>query len=55
MNVDYCQTLSAALFTGGSSKGVKYLTFPETDNSSLIALDNGKIDVLVGGRIQRKL
>eukprot|EP00579_Thalassiosira_antarctica_P013409 CAMPEP_0201945108 /NCGR_PEP_ID=MMETSP0903-20130614/53734_1 /ASSEMBLY_ACC=CAM_ASM_000552 /TAXON_ID=420261 /ORGANISM="Thalassiosira antarctica, Strain CCMP982" /LENGTH=869 /DNA_ID=CAMNT_0048488167 /DNA_START=93 /DNA_END=2702 /DNA_ORIENTATION=+ len=53
MGVDYCRTLAAAIFIGDSEE-VNFSTFTETDNSSFGALANGTIDVLVGGRVQRK-
>ncbi|KAL7537316.1 hypothetical protein ACHAWF_005729 [Thalassiosira exigua] len=53
MSVDYCRTLSAALFTGDSDQ-VNFTTLPETDDIAYATLANGTIDVLVGGKIQRK-
>ena len=53
MSVYYCRALAAAIFFG-NSKDVNFLTFPETNNSSFIALANEEIDVLVGGRVQQK-
>mmetsp|Transcript_19228 Transcript_19228/g.40276 ORF Transcript_19228/g.40276 Transcript_19228/m.40276 type:complete len:263 (-) Transcript_19228:48-836(-) len=53
MSVDYCRTLSAAMFIGDSER-VHFLTFTNTDNSSVVALANGTLDVLVGGRNQQE-
>jgi len=53
MSVDYCRTLSAAIFVGDSEK-VKFLTFTESDNSSIVALANGTLDVLAGARFWQK-
>jgi len=53
MSVDYCQTLTAALFNG-DSKVVNWSTFMESDESSFVALNNGTIDVLAGGRVEKK-
>jgi len=53
MSVDYCQTVAAALFYGDYER-VNLITFPESDNSSYASLDNGTIDVLAGGRVERR-
>jgi len=53
MSVEYCRTLAAALFDG-DSKLVNLTTFSENDNSSFVALNNGTIDVLAGGRVEKK-
>jgi len=53
MSVDYCRTLSAAMFIGDSER-VHFLNFTNTDNSSVVALANGTLDVLVGGRNQQE-
>ena len=53
MSVDYCRGLAAALFDG-NHEAVNFTTFSENDASSFAALDEGTIDVLGGGRIERK-
>mmetsp|Transcript_35231 Transcript_35231/g.61868 ORF Transcript_35231/g.61868 Transcript_35231/m.61868 type:complete len:476 (-) Transcript_35231:287-1714(-) len=53
MSVEYCRTLAAALFNGNSER-VNFLTFSGNDNSSFVALNNGTIDVLAGGRVEKK-
>ena len=53
MSVEYCRTLAAALFYGDSSL-VNLITFSENDSSSFVALNNGTIDVLAGGRVEWK-
>jgi len=53
MSVDYCRTLAAALFNGDSNL-VNLTTYSEDDNSSFVALNNGTIDILSGGRVERK-
>ncbi|KAL7534572.1 hypothetical protein ACHAWF_004886, partial [Thalassiosira exigua] len=53
MSVDYCRTLSAALFTGDSNN-INFITLQETKDSPYADLANGTIDVLVGGKLQRK-
>ncbi|KAL7533568.1 hypothetical protein ACHAWF_009709 [Thalassiosira exigua] len=53
MSVDYCRTISAALFNGDSDS-VNFVSLQETNNNPYAALANGTIDVLVGGKIQRK-
>lgn len=46
MGVNYCQSLSAAIFQGNANE-VKFIPFPDGE-SALSALNNGTIDVLVG-------
>ena len=53
MSVDYCRTLAAALFNGDSNL-VNLTTYSENDKSSFVALNNGTIDILSGGRVERK-
>ncbi|KAL7533778.1 hypothetical protein ACHAWF_004621, partial [Thalassiosira exigua] len=53
MGVEFCRVLAAALFTGDTEQ-VRFVILPETGNSPYAALANGTVDVLVGGRIQRK-
>mmetsp|Transcript_14555 Transcript_14555/g.31305 ORF Transcript_14555/g.31305 Transcript_14555/m.31305 type:complete len:378 (-) Transcript_14555:88-1221(-) len=50
MSVEYCRTLAAALHNGDPE--TTFLSFPEADSNSFIALANKTIDVLVGGRIE---
>jgi len=53
MSVEYCRTLAAALFNG-NSETVIFFTFSGSDSSSFVALNNGTIDVLAGGRVEQK-
>jgi len=53
ISIDYCHTLAAALLNG-NSEAVNLFTFSQSDNSSFLALNNGTIDVLAGGRVERK-
>jgi hypothetical protein len=53
IGVDYCRTLFAIIFIGDPDT-VHFFSFPDTDNSSVIALVTGTIDVLVGERVQQK-
>ena len=53
MNVDYCRTIAAALFYGDINL-VKLTSFLNNDNNSFAALQNRTIDVLVGGRVEKK-
>jgi len=52
MSVDYCRTLTAALFNG-DHKVLNLTTFSENGSSTFTSLDNGTIDVLAGGRVER--
>ena len=54
MSVDYCRTVAAAIFHG-QYNAVNLFNFSDTDSSSFAALDNGKIDVLTGARIEQRL
>ena len=53
MGIDYCHALASALFFGDSDS-VDIFTFPNFGNSSYIALANGKVDVIAGGKVQKK-
>lgn len=53
MSVDYCRVLAAALFDG-DREAVNFTTFSENDSNSFAALNDGTIDVLAGGRIEKK-
>jgi len=56
MGFDYCRALAAALFSGDHTL-VKFTNFTSTlDNadSSFAALNSGTIDVLAGGKVERK-
>eukprot|EP00580_Thalassiosira_gravida_P000742 CAMPEP_0201599198 /NCGR_PEP_ID=MMETSP0492-20130828/752_1 /ASSEMBLY_ACC=CAM_ASM_000837 /TAXON_ID=420259 /ORGANISM="Thalassiosira gravida, Strain GMp14c1" /LENGTH=875 /DNA_ID=CAMNT_0048061747 /DNA_START=60 /DNA_END=2687 /DNA_ORIENTATION=- len=53
MSVDYCRALAAGLFNG-YSEVVNWSTFSENDTSAFASLDNGTIDVLAGGRVEKK-
>jgi len=53
MSVDYCRMLSAGLFDGNPDL-VKLFALSESDESPFFALDNRSIDVLAGGRIEKK-
>jgi len=52
LSVDYCQILAAALFNG-DFKAASFVEFSEQD-IALAALNNGTVDVLTGGRIEKK-
>ena len=54
MSVDYCRTVAAAIFHG-QYNAVNLFSFSDTDGSSFAALDNGKIDVLTGARVEQRL
>ncbi|KAL7553938.1 hypothetical protein ACHAWF_018683 [Thalassiosira exigua] len=51
MNIEFCNTLAAALFQG-NYEAVRVHTFSDLDDSSFVALSSGKVDVLAGGRIE---
>jgi len=53
MGVDFCHALAAAIFIG-DLHAVKFSSFPENETSSVIALANGTIDVLVGEGVHQK-
>lgn len=53
MGIDYCHALASALFVGDSDS-VDIFTFPNSDNSSYMSLTNGTVDVLAGGKVQKK-
>ena len=52
MNVEYCRTLSAALFNGNED-AVKIYTYTEDDGSAYRALNNGTVDVIAGAQIKK--
>ena len=52
LSVEYCRALAAAIYIGDMHR-VQFVPFHEADNSSVIALANGTIDVLVG-EVQQK-
>ena len=52
MGVDYCRALASAIFIGNSN-ALHFSTFLDGD-SSIMALSNRTIDVLVGERVQQK-
>jgi len=53
MSVDYCRALAAGIFNG-CSEVVNWSTFSENGTSAYASLDNGTIDVLAGGRVEKK-
>ena len=53
MGVQYCRTVAAALLNG-DPKDIKFISYSGSELTSYIALANGEIDLLIGGKIQRK-
>jgi len=53
MTDDYCRTLAAALLDGNYDR-VNITIFSQNDNSSFVALNDGTIDVLAGGKVEKK-
>ena len=53
MGTDYCRTLAAALLNG-DPKDVKFLPYEESEVKAYLALQNGQVDVLVGGIVKPK-
>ena len=53
MSVEYCRALAAVLFNGDFNL-VNLIPFSEGGDGSLAALGNGTIDVLAGGRVEKK-